>query len=241
MRWKRTSALLVFAACGGGAKAVPVASTPPPRPPTRVVVEDKEPEEGVTIAHARGHVEEAERKLSPLHGELSHCYTSRVGRRRWLGGRVKLHWNVAADGTIDKVVLAESDLGAWPIEKCLVDVARTAAFGAPVGGVADVSLPLEFKPPDPVEAWDDERVDKAIGKQLVKLDACGKTEPPPDDVIITLYVGWRGKAQSVGFASANSEIAETWAECIQKTVLAWRLPDPKGVIAKLAIKYRGAR
>jgi hypothetical protein len=245
MRWKRTSAAFVGALVGvacGGAKPAPVAQPAPAPKPTRVIVEDKEPDEGVTIVRGHGHVDEPERKLSPLHAELSQCYTTRVGARRWLGGRVELHWEIAADGTIAKVVLARSDLGAWPIEKCLVEVARTAAFGKPVGGAADVSLPLEFTAPASAEEWDDDRIDKALGKvlgkQLAKLDACGKTEPPPDDVTITMYVGTRGKAQSVGFASPKSELSETWVECAQKAMEKWKLPDPRGAVAKLAVKYR---
>jgi len=60
----------------------------------------------------------------------------------------------------------------------------------------------------------------------------------PDDVTLTLYVGPGGKAQSVGFSSGKSAIDDAWAECAEKTAMAWRLPDPKGVIAKLAIRYR---
>jgi hypothetical protein len=201
------------------------------------VEDDNEP--GVTILHGRGHVENAETKIAPLHGELSQCYTSRVGRRRWLGGRVLLKWNIRADGTIDKVVLAESDLGAWPIEKCLLDVARTAEFGAPVGGKADVTLPLDFQAPGVVETWEDDRALKAVGGQLAKLDeGCAASAAPPDDVTITLYVGPHGKAQSVGFASPASEIADDWGKCAEKAALRWRLPDPRGKVGKLAVRYR---
>jgi hypothetical protein len=65
-----------------------------------------------------------------------------------------------------------------------------------------------------------------------------KPEVPPSDVTITLYVGPHGKAQSVGFASAKTEIGEIWAQCAEKAALAWRLPDPHGMVAKLAIRYR---
>lgn len=60
----------------------------------------------------------------------------------------------------------------------------------------------------------------------------------PDEVVITLYVGPRGEAQSVGFASQKSMIDEAWAACAEKVALAWRLPDPKGTVAKLAVRYR---
>ncbi len=237
MRWKRTSAIIVAWACGGAPKPAPKPEPVAPKS-TRVIVEDKEPDEGVTIVRGHGHVDEPERKLSPLHAQMSECYTNRVGARRWLGGSVELHWQVAADGTITKVVLARSDLGAWPIEKCLVDVARTATFGTPIGGAAEVSLPLEFTPAGLVEPWEDEKVDKAVGKQLAKLDACGKHGAPSDEVTITVYVV-AGKAQSIGFASPMAEIGDAWAECADKAARAWKLPHPKThSIAKLAVKYR---
>jgi hypothetical protein len=55
-----------------------------------------------------------------------------------------LHWNIAADGAVTAVRIAESDLGAWPIESCLLEVARGAAFGKPVGGPAELTLPLDL-------------------------------------------------------------------------------------------------
>ena len=79
---------------------------------------------------------------------------------------------------------------------------------------------------------------KAVGGQTVKLDACAtKKVPAPSDVTVTLYVGPGGKAQSVGFAG-KTVIDDAWAECAAKAALALRLPDPKGQIAKLAVKYR---
>jgi TonB family protein len=231
-----------LAACGG--KAPPPA--PPPAPPahahhaTRVPVDDDEPEEGVTIINARGRMDQQAvvAGLTPHNEELSQCYMSRVGRRRWLGGHVVLHWDIKADGTITSVKLAESNLGAWPVEKCLVDVARAATFAKPIGGDADFTVPLDFSARGGSLAWTEDQALRAIGGQLAKLDSCTKDEKAPDDVVVTLYVGPHGKAKSVGFSSVKSEITEDWAACAQKVALAWRLPDPRGHIAKLAITYR---
>ena len=87
--------------------------------------------------------------------------------------------------------------------------------------------------------WDDERSAKAVGGQLAKLDACARGKiAPPDDVRITLYAGPRGRVESVGFASGRGEIDDAWASCAEKAVLGWRLPDPRGQIVKLAVRYR---
>jgi hypothetical protein len=210
---------------------------------TRVPVDDTDADDGVTFVHARGHMEKeaVEAGLEPHKQELADCYTNQVGRRRWLGGHVKIHWDIAKDGAITAVRLAsESDLGAWPIEKCLLGVARAATFDKPVGGDADFDLPLDFTAKGAVLPWDEDRGVKAVGKQLVKLDACGKPEGIPEDVVITVYVGPHGKALSVGFSSDKSEIKDKWAECAQKAVQGWRLTDPRGTIAKMAIRYRAS-
>ena len=240
----RVAVVAVIAACGGS-------KPPPPKPPpapvrqTRTIpVEDTEPEDGVEIVAAHGHMDPAvvEAGLAPHKAELSECYTSRVGKRRWLGGHVTLHWDINKSGEVTAVKLAESDLGAWPIEKCLLEIARAATFGKPIGGDADFAIPLDFSATGQTEAWPEDRAQKAVGKQLAKLDACMKAKgvkgPAPQDVAITLYVGPQGKVQSAGFASAKSVLDDTWADCAEKAVLAWRLPDPRGVIAKLVVRYR---
>jgi hypothetical protein len=44
----------------------------------------------------------------------------------------------------------------------------------------------------------------------------------------------------VGFSSPNTEIPDEWMECAAKATTAWRLPDPRGQVAKLAIRYKPA-
>jgi hypothetical protein len=243
-RSRRLSWCVVAAvvACGGKPPPPPPPPAPPPAPVAkRVTVEDSsEPEEGVTIVNARGRMDQqaVEAGLAPHKDDLGQCYTSRVGRRRWLGGHVVLHWDIKRDGTITKVLLSESNLGAWAVEKCLLDIARGAAFDKPIGGDADFTVPLDFSAKGATLPWDEDKGLKAVGGQLAKLDACDAKAESPSDVVITVYVGPRGKAQSVGFASAKSEIKDKWAECAEKAALGWRLPDPRGMIAKLAVRFR---
>jgi hypothetical protein len=241
---------LAPAACGG--KAAPrTAPTPDPPPTKRVPIEDstKEPDDGVEIVSSHGRMEPAvvDAGIDPHKADLSACYTTRVGKRRWLGGKVTMHWDINKAGEVTKLMLAESDLGAWEVEKCLLEVAKLASFGKPIGGDADFTIPLEFNAVGRSAVWDEDQSLRAVGGQLAKLDECAK--PPkgnpkvksvtvPDDVVITVYVGSAGAAQSVGFASRHSMIDENWAECAEKLAMAWRLPDPKGTVAKLAVRYR---
>ena len=259
---RRVVPLVLFAACGG--KPPP----PPPPPvaheapkPQRVIVEtdkDDEPQDGVKFTHKRGKMDETaiQDGLQPHTQELSDCYMTKVGKRRWLGGHVVLHWDIKADGTVTSVKLSESDLGNYDIEKCLLDAAREATFDKPQGGDADFDLPLTFSPTRLTQDWDEDKSLRAIGGQLAKLDSCpdpklklpkpkdgekpAKKLPKPTNVTITLYVGPHGKAQSVGFSSPTAEIGDDWMACAAKAAEAWRLPDPRGQIAKLAIRYKPA-
>jgi len=231
------TAAVVLVACGGEAAH--------PAPAPAAPVAELDPDEDVTVTSAKGHLDPAavEAGLAPHRAALTSCYTERVGKRRWLGGHVILRWEVAADGTVVRVLLADSDLGAWPIEKCVLDIARAATFGRPIGGAAELTLPREFSTKGQPALWDVEQSARAVGGQLVKLAACARARPgtraaAPDEVAITLYVGPHGRAQSVGFASATTPLDDGWAACAEQAALAWHLPDPKGQVTKLAVRYR---
>lgn len=263
---RRVVPFVLVAACGGKAPPPPPpkVEAPPPRP-TRVIVEtdkDDEPQDdGVTFVHRRGQMgqDAIQAGLAPHTQELTDCYMSKVGKRRWLGGHVVLHWNIKSDGTVTSVKLSESDLGNWDIEKCLLDAARTATFGKPDGGDATFTVPLDFSARGHAQIWDEDKSLRAIGGQLAKLDTCPdpKTAPKapkaaakapkaakrsekPVNVTVTLYVGPHGKTESVGFSSPNTEITEDWMACAAKAATTWRLPDPRGQVAKLAIRYKPA-
>ena len=254
VRW-----LFALAAFGcGGDK--PVAKPTEVGPTQRVPIAEEEPEDGLELTHERGHMasEAIEAGIAPHKDAWVECFRSRVGNRRWLGGKVAIRWDIRADGTITEVKLFESDLGAWPIEHCLLDAARAATFGKPIGGDADFMIPLEFASRGRPDVWDEDQALRAVGGQLAGLDECVKppakpkgkprkgakraSPPPPivapDEVVITVYVGPRGEAQSVGFASQKTVIDEAWAACAEKVAMGWRLPDPRGTVAKLAVRYR---
>lgn len=246
--------MIGFGACGGKPPPPPpppVVQAPPK--PTRVVVEtdkDDEMQDGVKFQHTRGKMDQAaiQAGLEPHTQELTDCYMTKVGRRHWLGGHVVLHWDIKRDGTVTSVKLSESDLGNWDIEKCLLDAARTATFDKPEGGDADFTVPLDFSAKGNAQIWDEDKSLRAVGGQLAKLDTCPdpkelkKAKKPmqrgPKNVTLTMYVGPHGKTESIGFSSPSAEITDEWAACAAKAANAWRLPDPRGQIAKLAIRYK---
>ena len=239
-------AATVLAGCGGAASK-PVVATKLAEPVahrTRTIpVADPESEDGVELVSTRGRVDPnaVAAALTPHRDDLSDCYTSRVGSRRWLGGRVVLHWDINKYGEVTAVKLADSDLGAWPVEKCLLEVARAATFAKPIGGDADFAVPLEFTARGRAAIWDETKGLRAVGGQIAKLDQCARAKGvkgAPRDVTITLYVGPQGKAESVGFSSPQTVLDDAWVGCAETVAMAWRLPDPRGSVAKLAVRYR---
>jgi TonB family protein len=267
MRPLASIAVAVLFACGSSpAPAKPVAMTD--TKPKRVPIEEEEEEADFSMVSTRGRMDPkvAEAGIKPHVDALSECYTSRVGKRKWLGGSVVIHWDISKGGEVTSVKLAESNLGAWPVEQCLVDVAKQATFGKPIGGDADFSIPLDFSAKGRPMDWDEEKSLRAIGGQIRTLDACeepeealapkeppskkkskGKKKPAkatvkatlPEDVLVTIYVGPAGKPESVGFASAVSEIDPAWGACAEQLAMTtWRLPATKAGMAKAAMKYR---
>ena len=240
--WRVPMAGLVLAACGGGARPVEPAPTIAPAP-TRVVVEDSERDDGAQVVGDKGHLEPAavDAALAPHRAALTRCYTQKVGRRTWLGGRVVLRWDIAADGTLASARITESDLGAWPVESCLLSIARQASFGKPIGGRAELTLPLELSVAKPLTISPEPPPAKATSALLAKLDACARGKVAlPHDVALTIYLGPRGRVASVGFASAK-DLDGDWAACAEKAALAtlgWRLPESSGQVTKLALRYR---
>lgn len=240
MRGGRTLAALLLAACGSN--TAPRAAETTPAPAERRIVEepdDGEEDDGVEILSDRGRVDPdvAAQKIGPHAEALNACYADRLARRRWLGGQVELTWQLAADGSLLGVRVGQSDLGAWPVEKCLLGVARGVSFGKPIGGKADVTFPVSFSAGSAALPWDEDQTVRAVGGKPGELRTCAKAGGgDPSNVTITVYVGTRGQVQSVGFAAPGG-VAEAWADCAEAKISAWTLPDPRGKVAKLSFVY----
>jgi len=203
--WFALLMIPLAAACGGKSTPPPRDPDPPPGPARQAVADDGDDDDGLELVSHRGRFEPdvIERALARKAGDFEACYSGQVGRRRWLGGGVELTWKVEADGALSAVHLSRSDLGAWAIEKCLLDVARAVSFGKPRGGKATVVTPLAFSAGSGAVAWTEDQATRSAGPRLKDLAPCARDGggADPTNVTVTLYVGTRGKVQSVGFAS----------------------------------------
>ncbi|MBA3541979.1 MAG: hypothetical protein H0T79_20350, partial [Deltaproteobacteria bacterium] len=94
---KLALAIAITMGCGSSPKQVAPPTEISPAKPTRVQIEDdSEPTEGVTFVNQKGRMDEAviEAGLQPHTAALTDCYMTRVGKRRWLGGSVQIHWDI---------------------------------------------------------------------------------------------------------------------------------------------------
>jgi hypothetical protein len=244
MRSKLSNLLVIFvAACGGGGGGAKAVDHPVEHAPKSVDhEEDSDPDDGLEIESTRGKLDqdEIDEGIEPHSEALQDCFLSRAGKAKWLGGKVEVKWVVANDGTLTSAQIAADDLGSWEVEKCILDESRAMTFPKPHGkGAANFSIPFEFDGGRQASWWDEEMAANVLSKHTADLDGCAAAAKTadPTDVTVTLYVGTRGKVQSVGFGSP-ALIDDAWAGCAVKKVMAWQLTDPKGKVVKLSFVYR---
>lgn len=234
-------------ACGGSEKSV----EQPQEPDDRIDVgdrdgtrtsavpeleDDDDDDDGFDVQGLRGHLEagEADRVIRQHHGKIVACFSKTSKKWGWLGGDIKLFFAVTTEGTV-KQVHAESDIGSWEVESCVLALAQAMTFKPPRGGEAEFEQTLNFPSRRPHLPWDEAQTEKEVTPKLAELEAC---EGAPGDVWVTLYVGTRGKVLSAGFSAGDKQpIEPTWAACARGVVTRWTLSDPRGRVAKAFFRY----
>ena len=238
MRRLSCLALLAAAACGGAEKKETVK---PVDPPVDHKLGDGPPDDGdepddIQVEGLRGtlDVSEIQPVVEKRWGEIEGCYAAGIGRNRFVGGKLELKFRVNRDGTVKRVQVAEGDLGAWQVEKCVLDVARAMTFARPKGGEAEFGFPIEFPGRGAVGILDDAAAETQLAPDLAELDECAEAAGGrPEQVRITVYVGAGGRVLAAGFATpAEEPFADEWADCAAEKALAWRLADPRGKVKK---------
>jgi TonB family protein len=239
----------VAVACGGGNKKAaeePVNERPPTRTPIASQDGDEEDEEpdDVGVEGLLGRLDRGEIQpvIEASWDAVQRCYTSSVKKLRYIGGVVELRFRVNRDGTVKHVHVARGVLGAWPVEKCVLDLARAMTFPKPRGGEAVFSFPIEFPARGRAVAMEEERVRGELEPQLAALSKChepggAESEEPvgnlPDRIDVTLYVGRGGVVTSAGFSTdGEAPIPDAWADCAHDEMVSWKLTDPRGMIWK---------
>lgn len=223
-------------ACGGSQK-------PPVEEPTDdgedARVEPAEENDGLEVEGLLGTLDPADvQPVIQKHARaIEKCYTGNTGEARFVGGTVELKLRVNLDGTVKTVRAVGGDLGSWPVERCLLEVARTFQLPRPDGGEAEIGFPLEFPGRGMVTPLDGEQAEGELRPVLEALRECGAPgEAVP--VRVTVYVGPAGAVKAAGFASEGAQpVPAEWAECAHARALATRLSDPRGTVWKIQGYY----
>jgi TonB family protein len=151
------------------------------------------------------------------------CYNRAGKAQRYAGGRVLLRFLVAGDGSAQDVLVVESTLGNYDVERCLVDVGRRITFHAPSGRKATTfEYPVEFRSTSQVAVMDIEglKVEHDVAVFLPQLAACGKLAP--EEATAVVYIESNGTPGSVGLA-AGATLDEDVGDCMVQTIRTWKM------------------
>jgi hypothetical protein len=239
MRFSRAFAplALFLIACGGGGgqqtvrKPDPLEHAPPPD--SRLEAHD----DGMTVEGTTGVLDDADVRavIDSQMGGFRNCFQQQQSSS-YVSGEVLLDFVVRADGRVDRVWVAQSDLGSWRVEDCLVTTAKYLEFPPPQGGGrARFAFPFAWNQAGarlsaPVEqAWGY----PTLRAQREAIRACRKAHDFTGPFHLTVYVGRLGRVLAVGFDSATAP-DELFPACVAQTVEGLTFPDP----GQRTVKYR---
>jgi TonB family protein len=155
--------------------------------------------------------------------DIRACYGRAGKAQRYAEGRVLLRFNVKGDGAAEDVLVLESTLGNYEVERCLVEVGRRIAFPAPLGGKpTNFEYPVEFRSTNQVPVLDIEglKVEHDLSVLLPQLAVCGQLAS--ESVSAVVYIEPNGFPGSVGLAAKGS-LDEDAGDCVVQTIRRWRM------------------
>jgi TonB family protein len=184
-----------------------------------------DPAPGMELRHEVGVLESAdvEGTLEKHFDEIRGCYQRAGKAQKYAAGKVLLRFVVAGDGHADDVLVVESDLGNYGVERCLVEVGRRITFRAPDGRRATTfDYPVEFRSTGEktVLDLDGPKVEHDVSVLMPQLAACGQLSTR--SVAAIMYIEPNGFPGSVGLA-ASTTLDEDVGDCIVQTIRRWKM------------------
>jgi hypothetical protein len=167
--------------------------------------------------------------------EIERCKKS-VKPPWYVGGRLWLKFRVSAQGEVKRLTVEEDTLGSWPIERCILSIARQLVFAHPKGGEAEFSFPIEFPARAAVTEWEPTQISADMMKHKKELTACDKAGAR-HPFSLTVYLGAGGRITSAGVAYAG-EIDEAYVDCVIAKATTWKLTDPLGTVVRSRYEFR---
>lgn len=205
--------------------------------------EEHEPPAVMMISGLHGSLStvEAQGALAPRMEAFAACFHEHGGRIRGLGGEVRLHIHVAADGSVRAAYPEDSTVGHRDVERCLSDVAVETRFPRPRGGgEATLSWPIMMDPPQGVRhpsTWDPSRVAGVVERRAGEVLAQCRPEGHAN-IQVTAYVR-DGRVISAG-AATDDESGRESLDCIVARVRTWQMP-PARRMAKVTFALAATR
>jgi TonB family protein len=167
--------------------------------------------------------EEVDATLKQHFDDIRNCYHRAGKAQRYAEGRVMLRFLVGGDGLAQDVLVIESTLGNYDVERCLVEVGRRITFRAPVGHKPTTfEYPVEFRSTNQLGVLDADglKVDHDLHVFLPQLAACGQLAA--NDASAIVYIEPNGFPGSVGLA-AGTTLDEDVADCMVQTIRGWKM------------------
>jgi TonB family protein len=155
--------------------------------------------------------------------EIRSCYRRAGKAQRYADGRVMLRFLVGGNGIAQDVLVIESTLGNYDVERCLVEVGRRIGFRAPAGHKSTTfEYPVEFRSTNQLAVLevDGIKLDHDLSVFLPQLAACGQLAA--NDANAIMYIEPNGFPGSVGLA-AGSTLDEDVGDCMVQTIRGWKM------------------
>jgi TonB family protein len=151
------------------------------------------------------------------------CYRRAGKAQDYAGGRVLMRFLVDGAGHVADVIVVESSLGNYSVERCLVEVGRGVVFEAPTGHRSTTfDYPVEFRSTNEMSVLDIDglKIDHDLSVFLPQLAACGRLAD--EAVAAIMYIEPSGFPGSVGLA-ASVALDESAGNCVVQTIRRWKM------------------
>jgi hypothetical protein len=242
--WHTTLGALLVASC---------ASTAPPETegqgkldpdwrPGGTKLPGSDDSDGMTIDRAKGALQQrdVDKVLDKQVRSLTPCYEQAGSAQKYAGGDVKLRFFVTSSGDVSNVLVTESDVGNFEVERCLVTEGRKLKFPPPEGSKAtDFEYALRFQPSGNarVVEWDDGALAREVAQLSPRLAACGSLGPKPVRAVVYIQPG--GTVGSVGLA-CGGPIDVQASTCAVEQIRKWKLRDDRQHIVRAGFTVSAA-
>jgi hypothetical protein len=232
MRSRMSSTLVVlFAfsglACASAPPSVPDEKLDPTWRPGSTRLPGSDDGDGMTLERAKGALDQrdVDKVLDREVQKLTPCYQQAGEAQRYAGGDVKLRFFVTSHGEVSNVLVVESAVGNFEVERCLITEGRRLKFPPPDGARAtDFEYSLRFESSGAVKVIDrdEEALAHTVARLIPQLASCGSLGPKPVRAVVYIQPG--GTVASVGLA-CPSPIDMSASACAVEQIRKWRLPD----------------